>query len=78
MPRVKKFFDRMLVWLPKGTFARIDAVLGPTEDRADFVRGAVEHALKRRERGAAADPLAKHLAPPTARERAVRGAGRAG
>ena len=70
MPRIKKFVEIMPARFPEGTFARIDAVLSPIQDRADFVRDAVEQALKRRER--AADPLAKHLAPPTARERAVR------
>jgi hypothetical protein len=50
MPRVKKFFERMLMRFPTGTIERIDAVLAPTEDRAEFVRAAVERELKRRER----------------------------
>ena len=54
MPRVKKYFERMLTWLPEGTTARIDAVLVSTEDRADFVREAIERELKRRERRVAA------------------------
>ena len=70
MPRVKKLFDMMVARFPPGTFTRIAAVLGPTEDRAEFVRAAVERELKRRRAAkAGADPLARHLAPPTARER---------
>jgi hypothetical protein len=76
MARLLRYVEKMLMRFPAGTFARIDAVLTPLEDRADFVRGLVERELRRRERGVA-DPLAKHLAPRTARERAVRGAGRA-
>ena len=33
----------------KGTFKRIEAVLKEREERTDFVRGAVERELKRRE-----------------------------
>jgi hypothetical protein len=33
-----------------GTFDRIKAVLRPKEDRADFVREAVEREIKRRSR----------------------------
>jgi uncharacterized protein (UPF0210 family) len=40
----------MMARFLEGTFARIDAVLAPTEDRADFVRAAVERELQRRER----------------------------
>ena len=35
---------------PKGTFARIDAVLIEGENRSDLVREALEHELRRRER----------------------------
>jgi hypothetical protein len=49
---VRKFFDKMLSRFPPGTFDRIAAVLGPTEDRSDFVRAAVEQELKRREQQA--------------------------
>ena len=70
MARVKRYSERMLTWVTDGTIGRIDAVRDATEDRADFVRAAIERELKRRER--AAEPLAQHLAPPTARERAVR------
>ena len=34
---------------PKGTFARIAAVLAAYEDRTDFVREAMERELQRRE-----------------------------
>ena len=75
MPRAKKFFDEMLARFHAGTFERIAAVLAPTEDRAEFVRSAVERELKRREtadRRSKADPLAHHLYPPSAREIAAR------
>ena len=45
----KKWAEDMGARLPKGTFAQIAAVLGPTEDRTDFVREAVERELQRRE-----------------------------
>ena len=47
---VRKFIELMVARFPAGTFDRIAAVLGPTEDRADFVRAAVEQELQRRER----------------------------
>jgi uncharacterized protein (UPF0210 family) len=50
MARVKRYFEAMMARFLEGTFARIDAVLAPTEDRADFVRAAVERELQRRER----------------------------
>jgi hypothetical protein len=43
--------EKMIAALPKGTFARILAVLRPDEDKTDFLREAVEAELKRRERG---------------------------
>ena len=49
----KKWAEDMGARFPKGTFARIAAVLGPTEDRTDFVREAVERELQRREGEAA-------------------------
>lgn len=48
--RPKKFTEEMLARFVADTFARIAAVLRPDEDRADFVREAVERELKRRER----------------------------
>jgi len=45
----KKWAEDMGARFPKGTFARIATVLGPTEDRTDFVREAVERELRRRE-----------------------------
>jgi hypothetical protein len=50
---VRKFIEMMVARFPAGTFDRIAEVLGPDEDRADFVRAAVERELKRRERAAA-------------------------
>jgi hypothetical protein len=38
------------------TFARIDAALEDGEDRAAFVRGAVEHEIKRRSQAKASSP----------------------
>lgn len=52
MARPLKFIEKMLARFIEGTFARIDAVTERDEDRADFVRAAVEHELKRRERRA--------------------------
>jgi hypothetical protein len=66
MPRVKKYFERMLTWLPEGTFDRMDTVLRPTEDRASFVRTVVERELRRREQQA---PAAKPS--PTRRRKAA-------
>jgi len=45
----KKWAEDMGARFRKGTFARIAAVLGSTEDRTDFVREAVERELQRRE-----------------------------
>jgi hypothetical protein len=42
--------EKMIAALPKGTFARMLAVLMPDEDKTDFIREAVERELKRRER----------------------------
>jgi hypothetical protein len=40
----------MIARFAAGTFARIETVLGETEDRTDFVREAVERELVRREK----------------------------
>lgn len=54
MARKKNFVEDMVARFLPGTFARIHAVLAkPSEDRADFVREAVEKEIKRRERAAA-------------------------
>jgi hypothetical protein len=53
MARVKRYYEAMMTRFLAGTFERIDAVLAPTEDRAEFVRAAVERELKRRQRAAA-------------------------
>lgn len=42
--------EQMPARLPKGTVARMDAVLDKGEKRADLLREAVERELKRRER----------------------------
>lgn len=42
--------EQMPARLIDGTLARIDAVLEDKESRAGFLRAAVEHELKRRER----------------------------
>ena len=54
MVRLLRYVEHMMARFPAGTFERMDATLGPIEDRADFVRAAVERELKRRERAAAA------------------------
>ena len=44
----------------KGTFARIDTVLSPDEDRASFIRNAVESEIARRDQDFYSD-LKRHL-----------------
>lgn len=56
MPPRKKLFDHMVARFPEGTFERIAAVLGRTEDRTDFVREAVEKLLQEREAKARDEP----------------------
>ena len=48
--RKKTNFEQMPARFPDGTLERIDAALDPDENRADFLRAAVERELKRRER----------------------------
>jgi hypothetical protein len=48
MGRKKRWAEDMQARFPRGTFARIQAVLRDQEDRTDFVREAVERELKRR------------------------------
>jgi hypothetical protein len=50
MGRTKRWAEDMQARFPRGTFARITAVLREDEDRTEFVREAVERELKRRER----------------------------
>ena len=45
----KKWAEDMQARFPKGTFARIAAVLKQFEDRTDLVREAVEREIQRRE-----------------------------
>ena len=49
MGRKRKWVEDAVARFPEGTFARINAVLGKTEDRTDFIREAVERELARRE-----------------------------
>jgi hypothetical protein len=56
MARKLKYVEAMVARFPQGVFARIAAVLAPTEDRADFVRAAVDRELNRRERAPAVRP----------------------
>jgi hypothetical protein len=51
MARKLRFVENMAARFLAGTFARIDRVLTDGEDRADFVRSAVELEIKRRMRG---------------------------
>ena len=48
--RPKKYVEDMVARFVAGTFARLQAVLAPGEDRADLVREAVEREVKRREK----------------------------
>lgn len=53
MARRKIYPEKAVAAFPKGTFARIEAILDrEIEDRTDFFRDAVERELKRRERQA--------------------------
>lgn len=47
--RKRQWSEDMQARFAEGTFARIAAVLGKSEDRTDFVRTAVQHELERRE-----------------------------
>jgi hypothetical protein len=49
MGRLKRWHEDMLARFPKGTFARMNAVMDAAEDRTAFVRAAVERELQRRE-----------------------------
>jgi len=49
MGRKRKWVEDAVARFAEGTFARIAAVLGKTEDRTDFIREAVERELVRRE-----------------------------
>src|SRR5690349_18685317 len=64
--RKRKFTQRMVAPFPPGTFGRMDAVLGATEDRTDLVRDAVERELARREREARRRPGEEGPAAPAA------------
>lgn len=55
MGRKRRWEEDMQARFPKGTFARIAAVLIGKEDRTDFVRAAVERELQRRERDGSAE-----------------------
>lgn len=41
--------EQMPARFPEGTFARMDAVLRPTEKRSELIRDAVEREIERRE-----------------------------
>jgi hypothetical protein len=45
--------EKTMLRLREGTAARIDAVLEPTETRADFIRKSIEEQIARRERSKA-------------------------
>ena len=50
MARPKKYVEDMVARFSTGTFARIAALLMKDEDRAAFVRDAVDREIKRREK----------------------------
>lgn len=50
MVRPKRIWEKRLIRFEPGTQDRIEAVLEPGEDRANFIRQAVETEIKRRER----------------------------
>ena len=47
---IKKNYDRLSVTVPKGTRARIDAVLNDGEKVNSFINSLIEKELKRREK----------------------------
>jgi hypothetical protein len=53
MARPKKYIENMVARFVEGTFARLDGVLNPGEDRAALVRSAVEAEIRRRRRARA-------------------------
>lgn len=53
MAREKRFVENMVARFEAGTFAAIDRLKGGREDRAEFVRVAVDNEIKRREELAA-------------------------
>ena len=55
MARPKRFAEMTMARFPDGTFADIDAVLLPDEDRASFIRNAVESEIARRSQDFYAD-----------------------
>lgn len=50
MARPKKYTEDMVARFSEGTFERISDLLDDGEDRADFVRHAVEREIARRKR----------------------------
>jgi hypothetical protein len=50
MARPKKFVEQFPARFIAGTFERMTSVLRDKEDRADFIREAVEKEIKRRAR----------------------------
>lgn len=69
MGRKQINFEQIPARFPEGTMSRVDAVLEPKEKRSDFIRGAVERELARRER-ASADASADSKPAPAERARA--------
>lgn len=51
MGRAKINHENMMARFPEGTLARIEKALGDGENKAEFVRKAVEERLARRESG---------------------------
>jgi hypothetical protein len=56
MSKKKKLTESMVARFPEGSFARIAAVLGEFEDRADLVRDAVMAEVRKRERAMGISP----------------------
>jgi hypothetical protein len=51
MGRPKLYSERIVLPLPVGTTARIDALLNDDEYRLDFIRAAIEAELEKRSAG---------------------------
>src|SRR5262249_36094832 len=48
MAKPSRYPEHMLLRCPPGTFARVDALLADGQDRASFIRSAIESAIRQR------------------------------
>jgi hypothetical protein len=62
MPTPRRFYEHMLLRLPAGSFRRIDAARATNQDRATFIRHAVEMALRQVTGDGAQQPVGNPVA----------------